>query len=463
MIPMVSVIMPVYNEEKYLQRSIESILQQTYKNFELLIINEADSKDRSIEIVEAYMKKDKRIKLFQKRIEKKGIAVSLNIGINLAQGEYIARMDADDYAYADRLEKQVEYMEKNKEIILCGTGIKLVTPNGNIDIRWRSDPEEIRVKLLFESQFVHPTVIFRRGFFLENDLLYDENDRAEDYALWIKAVERGKTTNLDDILLEYYRGFGNNISSIENKGFQSDVCRIKKEQLWNKLNIQSKTYGEALFYPGKELRATENKKEFIAEMFILLSDIEKQNDKLKVFDKKVLGKVLSEQWNLALKNFYLVGHGDESFFLPFLCEVPRSSFQEELANKMGIKLEEQIKTIQLKVKKAVLQAGDLGRIVIFGAGQITRSFLSQTWISAVNIVGICDTYLSADQRNELITEYQIPIVKVENLTELNFDTVLIGSDKYYDDIYLQLQKKEELLDKKIVSIKILRFLKFDKY
>jgi len=114
----VSIVMSVYNAQKYLDEAIESILNQTYSNFEFIIINDG-STDKSLEIIENYAKKDSRIIVINR--ENKGLIYSLNEGIRKANGKYIARMDADDISLPQRLEKQVEFMEKNKNIGICGT------------------------------------------------------------------------------------------------------------------------------------------------------------------------------------------------------------------------------------------------------------------------------------------------------------------------------------------------------
>lgn len=138
--------MSVYNGEKYLAEAIESILNQTYKNFELIIINDG-SKDNSVEIIKNYMKQDNRIVLIDR--ENKGLPYSLNEGISVAKGEYIARMDADDISLPTRFEKQVDYMQKN-ELDVCGSYIKLFGDNRKEQvIKNPITNEDIRFSLLF--------------------------------------------------------------------------------------------------------------------------------------------------------------------------------------------------------------------------------------------------------------------------------------------------------------------------
>jgi glycosyltransferase involved in cell wall biosynthesis len=115
----VSIVMPVYNGAKYIKESIKSILLQTYENFEFIIVNEFGSNDGSKEIIEEFAAKDSRIILIQNK-KKEGISESLNIALRAATGEYIARMDSDDIAGKDRLKAQVDFLDKNPNIGLCG-------------------------------------------------------------------------------------------------------------------------------------------------------------------------------------------------------------------------------------------------------------------------------------------------------------------------------------------------------
>ena len=125
--PHISVLLPVHNtKEQYLRESIESILTQTYTNFELLIINDASTEEHIVPVISSYL--DSRIVYCYS--DKKNIASALNIGIHKARGKYIARMDSDDIAYPERLEKQINYLESNPHISLIGTGMTLMPLEG---------------------------------------------------------------------------------------------------------------------------------------------------------------------------------------------------------------------------------------------------------------------------------------------------------------------------------------------
>src|SRR5215831_13102998 len=126
-LPCVSVVLPVYNGEKYLAEALDSILQQTFNDYELIVIDDG-STDRSSAIIESYVKKDRRVIVH--RQDNCGLIMSLNQGSSLARGKYIARMDADDVSLPQRLEKQLDYLEQRPDIGLLGTWIQDIGPNG---------------------------------------------------------------------------------------------------------------------------------------------------------------------------------------------------------------------------------------------------------------------------------------------------------------------------------------------
>lgn len=201
--------MPMYNASKYLDDSIQSILKQTYTNFEFIIIDDC-SIDNSYSIAQKYMELDCRIKLLSTP-KNQNISPALNLGINTATGKYIVRMDADDISHPERLAKQIVFMEAHPEIGVCGTFFKLFA-NDIADIkgtyRTYSKPEHIKIQmLLFGCAVHHPTLILRRDIFNKYDLAYDEVNYigVEDHELWNRMIGLGiKFANIEEYLL-YYR------------------------------------------------------------------------------------------------------------------------------------------------------------------------------------------------------------------------------------------------------------------
>ena len=202
--PQISVLLPVHNtKEQYLRESIESILTQTYTDFELLVINDASTEEHVVPVISSYL--DSRIVYCYS--DKKNIASALNIGIHKARGKYIARMDSDDIAYPERLEKQIDYLENNPHISLVGTGVTVVKLQGR---SWGRSliriPEEhpTLFELLHGCPFIHPTVMWRKADFERHNLYYDENYRyCEDHELWYRVIRCLETRNLQEPLLTY--------------------------------------------------------------------------------------------------------------------------------------------------------------------------------------------------------------------------------------------------------------------
>jgi len=199
--PKVTVLMSVYNGETYLCEAIDSILNQTLTNFEFLIIDDA-STDRTLKILQSY--EDPRIQLIR-NCENLGLTKSLNKGIKLAKGEYIARMDADDISYPQRLEKQLFFLERNPDIGVLGTWTLNIDETGKSvgSEKFPVYPETIKISIIFGYSLAHPSVMMRKNIL---NLVggYDENIRyAQDYDLWIRCLKITKISNYPDILLKY--------------------------------------------------------------------------------------------------------------------------------------------------------------------------------------------------------------------------------------------------------------------
>jgi glycosyltransferase involved in cell wall biosynthesis len=183
--PLVSVILPVFNAEEFIQDSLQSLLRQTYEHLELMVIDDG-SEDRSFEIITAFAKQDSRVRVF-KHASNIGLVATLNEGFDLATGDLIARMDADDICYPRRLELQVAEFTRNPDLCLCGTNVDyLFFRNRIMEMPHRPySSNEIRIINIFEVFFVHPTVMFNRAMMNAAGLRYDPGfPHAEDYDLF---------------------------------------------------------------------------------------------------------------------------------------------------------------------------------------------------------------------------------------------------------------------------------------
>lgn len=199
--PEISVILPVYNGEKYLRDAIDSILNQTFMDFELIIIDDG-SRDDSASIIKSYQ--DKRIILIQQR--NKGLSAALNVGISKSSGKYIARMDADDISLPQRLEKQISFLEKHPDIGIVGTWAIMMTEEGE-DIYIADIPQNdlgARELLAKSSPFFHGSVMFRRSIFDSCGPYPEEIGlQVEDWVLWHQFATRTKLANIGRPLFKH--------------------------------------------------------------------------------------------------------------------------------------------------------------------------------------------------------------------------------------------------------------------
>lgn len=197
--PTVSVVLPVYNGGKYLAEAIESILGQTFTDFELLVIDDG-STDGSLQVLRDFEQKDNRIRLHTR--ENRGLVPTLNELIQMSRGTWIARMDADDIARPERLARQLDWLEQTGADV-CGSWVQRFGSGDKRLVRLYQSDHAIKTELLFFSPFAHPSVMFRAS--LAKMLPYDDTwIKAEDYDLWIRAVEAGwKMSNIPEVLLLY--------------------------------------------------------------------------------------------------------------------------------------------------------------------------------------------------------------------------------------------------------------------
>lgn len=232
-LPLVSVILPAYNAESTILDAIDSILSQTYHNFELIVIDDG-STDSTKNTILGY--NDSRIRFYSNEVNI-GLIATLNRGINLSKGKYIARMDADDISLPDRLSIQLEYMESHPEVIVCGTLIKLFgCHRGRLSqIKFKKYSKDIKDALIIQCGFAHPTVMMRRSILVQNNIKYNpQYINSEDYKLWIDLSAYGEFHNIPVKLLKY---------RISKAQISSRGSKLQKE---NSLKCQNE-YFEKIF------------------------------------------------------------------------------------------------------------------------------------------------------------------------------------------------------------------------
>lgn len=284
--PLVSCIMSTYNRYDYLKESVRSILDQTYSNFELIVVTEkCENQSKICQILKDF--KDDRIKIV-KNSEKLGFAESLNVGLSLAKGKYIARMDDDDISLPDRFSKQVDFMEKNSHIGICGTKAKFFG-NADSEISVETDYEILKINTLFRTPFVHPTVMMRKELLDKFNLKYDKDYFTEDYEFWSRAVYCFPCTNLDEILLMYRVNDSQLTSGSNEEKIHNSHKKIMRNQFENHLHLIP-TENELELIQGR-FNALENCYNF-NEAFQLKKDFIKKiianNQKYKIFNQNKL-------------------------------------------------------------------------------------------------------------------------------------------------------------------------------
>ena len=201
----VSVVMPVFNGGEYLRKAVDSILLQTFSDFEFLIVNDG-STDASGKILQELAKRDQRIKVIDR--ENRGLIYSLNEACGVAEGEYIARMDADDISLKDRFEQQVNYLDSHPEVVACGTEVTLIDGDGlpikNMGNFYSHSDIDQQHMAGQGGAIIHPSAMIRRTALLQVGAYCADYSYAEDLDLWLRLAEKGRLANLDLVLL-YYR------------------------------------------------------------------------------------------------------------------------------------------------------------------------------------------------------------------------------------------------------------------
>lgn len=227
--PLVSVLLPVYNGAEFLQGGIESILSQSYRNIELIIINDGSSDD-SAKIISTF--KDPRIRVYHQ--DNQGLAATLNRTINLAKGEYLARQDQDDLSFPQRIERQVRFLDTHPNCGMVGGWAEIWVGNVKSERTHRHPTESPHLKydLLFDNPFVHSSVMLRKSVCETVGLYSTDKSRQppEDYELWSRVARHFEVANIPEVLL-VYREVPGSMSRVGISPFLERVINISVENL----------------------------------------------------------------------------------------------------------------------------------------------------------------------------------------------------------------------------------------
>ena len=226
--PKVSVIMPAYNAEAYIKEAIDSILGQSFSDLELIVINDC-SVDSTETVILGYS--DCRI-LYLKNEKNMGVAATLNRGLEVASGEYIARMDSDDIALPERLTQQVQFLDEHPDYAICGSSLIVFGKNQHDrPFPYPVTDKEIRANMIFNSPFAHPSIMMRAEMLKQCGRYYDQNyEKAEDFELWYRLLRYGKGYNFQQPLLRY-RHHGKQVRTANAAEQKEAVLRLRNRMV----------------------------------------------------------------------------------------------------------------------------------------------------------------------------------------------------------------------------------------
>lgn len=313
--PKISVLLPVYNGGEYLQTAIDSILNQTFSDFEFIIINDASTDDSEKVILS---NTDSRI-VYIKNEQNLGLIKTLNKGLDLCKGEYIARMDQDDIANPTRFEKQNTVLDHNLEIGVCGTWFTLFGTRENSVVKHPEYHEQIKIATLGYCAIGHPTVMLRKTA-LQN-LRYDEDYQAvEDYEFWSRLVRITQFYNIQESLLQY-RIHNSNMSILENSTQINNAKKITGNQL-KIIGIDNTDFNieQCQILLGAIFKFRLSDDEF-RKLVIFANELESQNQQTKFYDKEELHKIVHIQLLEALRKTVNKRLSTISFLLKYRKEI----------------------------------------------------------------------------------------------------------------------------------------------
>jgi len=318
MTPLVSVLIPVFNAEKYIRESVESILGQTYSNIEILVVNDGSS-DGSYSILKEI--KDERIILLNQ--ENQGVAVALNRALNQAKGKYISRQDADDISFPNRIEKEVVFMEENKQVGLVGAWATVIDSQGKSkgQLKHSVSNRKLQYDILWDSPFVSSTTMFRKDCLEKTGMFYEGNDLFEDYSMWSSISRNYELANIPEILIKY-RELSTGLS-FTTANSKTRLINQRRKNISHHFSNFSETEIEGLAKSGFErtkINSISDLKKIydqITKHFITaeLSSADKENIK-----RDLLGRLHSFRWLTGQQKnmLYYPGRAIEKLLYPFL-------------------------------------------------------------------------------------------------------------------------------------------------
>ena len=289
--PILSVIMPVYNAERFVSKAIMSILNQTFDNLELILIDDGSS-DHSLAQIQSIS--DDRIKLFRND-KNRGIVYSRNKGLSLAKGDFIGMFDADDVAYPEKFEEQISFLQQNKDYGMVGSWANFIDENDNrLPGGWKlkAPPQMIPSIMLFKNYFLQSAVLYRKEC-ISRFSFRDGLDILEDYMIWLEVISEFKAWNLQKPLV-HYRVHDGGVTKSKSKEMLAKEKKVFKMQLLElgidptdrELDLHLLTRNDNPVSDIKTLQSIE----------IWLLKILGRNEELEVYNNKLLTRVVFNRW-----------------------------------------------------------------------------------------------------------------------------------------------------------------------
>lgn len=471
--PMISVVLSACNEKEHISEAISSIINQTFTDWELILINEYESDDGTYDIAKQFEEKDTRIRVIQNE-KRLGLPASLNLGIRQARGKYIARMDADDCCVEDRFEKQYLYMEKNPCIDVLGTNyISVIGDRRQKPTNFCLSNDEIKANLIFVNYICHPSVFMRKSTIEQYNLYYDEGLKAaEDYELWLRALPYVSFANIPEKLL-LYRQEENNKSRNNLYMFAYDniVWKCAKNAICTIFRSEIENYDEWVFVSdmgslSQRIRKT-SMANILAQKFQLLCDLENRNSEINIVEQAVFSRTLKKTWN----NFLLKVHVNEAIgkkynvFIPQLDEDDSRNITVEFGKKVETwKLEdEDAVSFVIRQNRGIVDLiPEKSRVILWGGGKRFLDFcqyeIEQNRTNFIQVLGF------SDSAHERIDNLKSTINKIypDDVKKMDFDFIIITSEKFFNEIQEDLVNKYGIDEEKILPLSCL-YSMIDKY
>lgn len=317
--------MPVYNAELYIEEAIKSLLNQTFTDFDLIILND-NSNDATISIIEKFQKKDNRIILISKT-KNEGPANLRNEGIDIAKTEYIALLDADDIAMPTRFEKQIKVLDTNPNLGLCGTWFTIFGDKKEKILRHAVEHDALKIQFLHSCGLGNSTVMFRKSML--GDLRFEHQYvPAEDYGLWSEFISKAEFYNIPESLVRY-RWHPGNISQTKEENLRISEVLIKKRQL-ERLEIPLNDNNSSMYYVNAVSLKRKQSSEDIIKTIKASKVLIQKNEKMKIYNPILFCKHIDSMIIRTIRNakeynseFYKFIKNESGYFdkIPFVDKV----------------------------------------------------------------------------------------------------------------------------------------------